>query len=96
VQEDTGQPANRNLLSIAAGGFLLGVLLHVYIILSVLDGGGDKPVSARPPGAAPPSATASPVATTPARLADRTSCDAIRGTDYRSEAERQWFLANCQ
>lgn len=26
---------------------------------------------------------------------DRTNCDAIRGTDYRSDAEREWFLGNC-
>lgn len=26
---------------------------------------------------------------------DRTSCNSIRGTDYRSDAERRWFLANC-
>lgn len=28
-------------------------------------------------------------------LSDRTSCDAIRGTAYRSSSERTWFLANC-
>jgi hypothetical protein len=26
---------------------------------------------------------------------DRFNCDAIRGTDYESEDERAWFLANC-
>lgn len=41
---------------------------------------------------------ASPAATptaVPTPLPDRTSCDAIRGSDYRSPAERDWFLANC-
>jgi hypothetical protein len=28
-------------------------------------------------------------------LPDRTSCDEIRGTPYRSAAERDFFLANC-
>jgi hypothetical protein len=41
--------------------------------------------------------TAVPAATTvPGALGDRTSCDQIRGTAYRSEAERIWFTANCQ
>lgn len=26
---------------------------------------------------------------------NRENCDDIRGTDYRSAAEREWFLANC-
>src|SRR5688572_16710767 len=26
---------------------------------------------------------------------DRTSCAEITGTTYRSEAEREWFIANC-
>ena len=28
-------------------------------------------------------------------LTDRTNCDEMRGTQYRSEAERSFFLANC-
>ena len=28
-------------------------------------------------------------------LPDRVDCGAIRGSDYRSATERQWFLANC-
>ena len=31
----------------------------------------------------------------PTRLSDRTDCASIRGSDYRSETERQWFAANC-
>jgi len=34
-------------------------------------------------------------AATPTVLADRTDCAAIRGTDYRSAAERDWFNKNC-
>ena len=36
------------------------------------------------PGATPANATV-----------NREDCDAIRGTDYRSQEERQWFLDNC-
>jgi hypothetical protein len=32
---------------------------------------------------------------TPTPLPDRTSCDAIRGTAYRSALEQQWFTTNC-
>jgi hypothetical protein len=31
----------------------------------------------------------------PADTADRTDCEQIRGTDYRSPQEREFFLANC-
>jgi hypothetical protein len=41
-----------------------------------------------------PSATAAPAATaTP--VPGRTSCSEIQGTSYRSDAERDWYLANC-
>jgi hypothetical protein len=26
---------------------------------------------------------------------DRSNCDEIRGTQYRSNAEREWYLGNC-
>ena len=39
------------------------------------------------PGAARPTVTTTPV--------NRADCAAIRGTDYRSDTERQWFIANC-
>jgi hypothetical protein len=40
--------------------------------------------------------TAVPASTqVPSALGDRTSCDQIRGTAYRSNAERNWFNANC-
>lgn len=52
---------------------------------------------------APPTATATRAAViaptnTPAPTpepANREDCDAIRGTDYESPQEREWFLANC-
>jgi lysophospholipase L1-like esterase len=40
----------------------------------------------------PPAASEAPAQP----LEDRTSCEAIRGTDYRSDAERAWFQANCR
>ncbi len=36
-----------------------------------------------------------PTQTIPAAVDDRTSCAEIRGTAYRSESERQWFLETC-
>lgn len=45
---------------------------------------------------APVTATAERKATPTPRPADRTDCDAIRGTAYRSTSERDWFLANCE
>jgi len=50
------------------------------------------------PTPVPVVSTPEPVVETPPPpeiLADRTDCNAIRGTDYRSETEHQWFLANC-
>ena len=50
----------------------------------------------------PPTATATAVPPSPPPeppqpvvLADRTSCGEIRGSEYRSDAERTWFAANC-
>jgi hypothetical protein len=45
-----------------------------------------------------PRATSIPLASaTPAPTAvpDRADCSQIRDTDYQSESERQWFIANC-
>jgi hypothetical protein len=61
------------------------------------------PGASTTPGTTTPTAltTGTPAATgTPpsglTALGDRTSCDQIRGTEYRSETERTWFNANCQ
>ncbi|HEY4684918.1 MAG TPA: hypothetical protein VII57_02615 [Dehalococcoidia bacterium] len=48
---------------------------------------------ATPTPAPPPTEQAPPAA--PVTLPDRTNCAEIRGTAYRSETERQWFIANC-
>ena len=43
------------------------------------------PVSSAPQAPAAPSATAG----------NRANCDQIRGTSYRSDGERTWYLGNC-
>jgi lysophospholipase L1-like esterase len=50
------------------------------------------PLPTDPPAVDP---TATPGPTSVSATGDRTSCDAIRGTDYRSASERVFFLANC-
>lgn len=43
-----------------------------------------------------PAPTASVIASTiPAAVANRESCQGIRGTTYLSELERNWYIANC-
>jgi hypothetical protein len=42
--------------------------------------------------AAPPAQQVAPTATV---LADRSDCATVRGTDYRSTTERDWFQKNC-
>lgn len=42
-----------------------------------------------------PEDTATPVPPQPTPILNRMNCDAIRGTPYRSEQERAWFLNNC-
>jgi hypothetical protein len=50
-----------------------------------LSGPAAVPVSTMPEAPAVPSATAD----------NRANCDEIQGTDYRSDGERAWYLANC-
>jgi hypothetical protein len=47
--------------------------------------GGGQGQPPPPPGQSQP----------PPSQGDRTNCDQIRGTPYRSNAERDWFLKNC-
>ncbi len=85
-----------NVALIALVAFVLGVLLNGYIALSVLDSRADggSAASQDAPLIVPAAPTAEPTATqTP--LPDRTDCDAIRGTQYRSATEREFFLVNC-
>ena len=82
------------LWQVAGVGFLAGVMLHACVFLAVLgeEGNGSGGNSGSPSQPANPTARPLPTAT---RIADRMNCDAIRGTDYRSESERLWFFANC-
>jgi hypothetical protein len=54
--------------------------------------------SGAPPAGAPAAvANANPSGAPPGPPGpDRTDCNAIRGTDYRSGAEQAWYLRNCQ
>jgi len=60
--------------------------------------------SAPDPPAPPASATDAPPGTPgspqtslpPGTPGDRTNCNEIRGTPYRSDTERLWYLSNCQ
>jgi hypothetical protein len=88
------RPFNRSwkLWQVAGAGFVVGVFLHACAFMVILDdgGGGSAEVSS---GGSEPANQPAPTAT---RIPDRTNCDDIRGTDYRSDTEREWFLRNCQ
>lgn len=84
-------PHRLKLPQAAIVGFAIGVFFHACVVFAVLDDG-----SAGGSSTAPREEVTLPQATvTPTPLADRTDCNAIRQTDYRSESERQWFLRNC-
>jgi hypothetical protein len=83
-----------DLRTVAIVAFAFGVFLHACVAISILDGGNSAlNGSDRQPVA--PAATQVPRTPNPEGLPDRVSCDEIRGTDYRSAAERQFFLTNC-
>jgi hypothetical protein len=89
--------ASHGMTKVALVAFVFGIFLHVAVIYAVLgESKGRSNDVARPLPAAGGSQPAVAVVTpTPIRSSDRTSCDSIRGTDYRSETERLWFKANC-
>ena len=90
--------ASRGMTRLALAAFIVGIFLHVAVIYAVLgvSHGGKQDNFTRPQPAAGATQPAVAVGTpTPSNSADRTSCDAIRGTDYRSATERQWFITNC-
>jgi hypothetical protein len=88
---------------------LIGIIpVAVFLIAAAIafgsGGGDDDGGQAAAPSVTPtrqvvtaaqsPTAVATPRPTATV-LPDRTSCSDIRGTDYRSEAERTWFNQNC-
>ena len=91
-----------SLLFIGIGAFVFGVALHGWVAMSILDDDGTAESSNETIAATatpdPDSPTVTPTVrpqATPTPLPDRTSCEEIRGTQYRSVTEREFFLANC-
>ena len=87
--------ATPKLWQVAILGFAAGVFLHACVFVAVLDDGSseaDAPVAVPTESQPVVSATATPLPTQPP---DRTDCEEIRGTDYHSAAERDFFLRNC-
>ncbi|HEX5367937.1 MAG TPA: hypothetical protein VFY10_00835 [Dehalococcoidia bacterium] len=90
-----------SLMVIGIVAFIFGVALHVYVVKAVLNsGGGDNGSPAAEQiivstSTVQPSVAAATVTPTTSPQGDRSSCEAIRGTAYRSEKEHQFFLANC-
>jgi len=78
---------------VAVIAFIAGVALWGGVACLVLSGGGAGE-SARPSASTPRAAVTAAVGTSTA-LPDRRSCSEISGTEYRSAAERQWYLDNC-
>jgi hypothetical protein len=84
-----GRHHNR-LFIVALAAFAFGVMLHAWVAMSILEDDSsetqaDDVAAATDPEA--PSESAAPP--------DRGSCVEIRGTDYRSRSEREFYLANC-
>lgn len=83
--------APRYLLSVSA------TLTALALLMAVACGGGDGGPAATPDqGASGPDieATSTPVPE-PTPRPNRADCAAIQGTPYESDAERDWFGANC-
>jgi len=99
--------SSRSYLLIGAAGALAVIIAVAAIAAASLSGDGREKssapagattLSAEVGGAQPPATPAPPTPTPepePTSLPDRTSCEEIRGTDYRSEQEHQFFIASC-
>lgn len=87
-------PHRLKLPQAAIVGFVIGIFFHACVVFAVLDDGSSAGGTSAGGGVREDVTLpeASPTAT---RLADRTDCAAIRGTDYRSVTEQQWFRQNC-
>ena len=82
------------LWQIAVIATLLGIVIHGCIFFAVIEDGDGGSLESLPTVA--PTVARPAAATSVPALADRTNCNEIRNTEYRSETERQWFLANCR
>lgn len=78
---------------------IVGVLmvLSASLVVGVLgsDPGEDAFAVPEPSATVAPTATPEPTPTATPDPQNRQDCGEIRGTDYLSQEERQWFLANC-
>jgi hypothetical protein len=90
------------LLVIGLAAFVFGVAMHGWVASSILSSGDSKDNTIAIESTATPSVGTGAAATptvapqpTATPLPDRTSCDEIRGTQYRSVTEREFFLKNC-
>ena len=97
--------------SVIIGGCVLAAIAAPVAVVALMGGGGGgQPAVAGPrptQSAAAATATDTPVpqqtvvnvfirdTPTPTVPPDRTNCDEIRGTAYRSDYEREWFILNC-
>ena len=94
-----------SLMLIGVAAFVFGVAMHFYVATSILEDDSEAESSGGPTIAATatpddddPAVTSTPTVqpqATETPLPDRTSCDEIRGTQYRSVTEREFFLENC-
>lgn len=81
------------------GSLCLVLAAAMLALLAAACGGsaqGERSATATAPATATaaPTLTSAPEATATA-LPDRFDCEEVRGNDYRSAAEREWFLASC-
>jgi LPXTG-site transpeptidase (sortase) family protein len=80
---------------------VLAFFVTIGVVMAVSGGNGDK-TPAEPTlnvslsqSLTVPTPTLVPPEPTATAVPDRTSCSEISGTAYRSDAERDWYLANC-
>ena len=103
-----GLPDGAPRLGVIFGIPIVAFLLTLGLTLGFDDDGGSADQAAAAPTITvtvsasrltptpAPQPTASPTAEpTPVVLADRTDCDEVRGSEYRSDAERAWFQESC-
>jgi len=83
----------RNLVVV---GVVMVLAVSGVVGLLSSDPGRDAVADAVPTVVVQPTSTPEPTPTaTPAPPDNREDCAEIRGTDYLSREERQWFLSNC-
>ena len=81
------------ILTLAAG---LGLAWASELDTTLFESAPTTTPTATPTASPTATATSPPTPTpTPTPKPDRSSCDQIRGTDYRSVSEREWFLDQC-